>query len=135
MEVGHCSSAMLVGWILQIKSSLVHIPQLALALHFFKLVLKSNKCWVRSVWLEWAILCTLGNHSKPVAAIILPKSSTLLGKGVEIVHFYCEIIFGQLVRQVRLIDIWRFLSGHTAQQSNMYGMIPCLNWLFSLDLS
>ena len=47
-------------------------------------------------WL--AIYFTLGNFSKPVALIILPKSPTFLGnfcKGVEIFHFSSEIIFGQ----------------------------------------
>ena len=45
------------------------------------------------------------------AATILPKLPTLLGnfcKGVKIIHFSSEIIFGQL-----FIEIWRFLSGHT----------------------
>ena len=44
--------------------------------------------------------CTLGNHSKLVATIILPKSPTLLGKfckGVKIIHFSSEFIFGQLL--------------------------------------
>ena len=43
---------------------------------------------------------TLGNHSKPVATIILPKLPTLLNnfcKVVKIIHFSCEIIFGQLL--------------------------------------
>ena len=42
----------------------------------------------------------LGNHSKPVATIILPKSPKLLGNfctGVKIIHFFSEIIFGQLL--------------------------------------
>ena len=49
---------------------------------------------------DWAIFCTLGNHSKPVARIILPKLHTLLCdfcKGVKIIHFSREIIFGQLL--------------------------------------
>ena len=42
----------------------------------------------------------LGNHSKPVATIILPKLPTLLCnfcKGVKIIQFSSEIIFGQLL--------------------------------------
>ena len=42
-----------------------------------------------------------GNHSKPVATIILPKLHTLLGnfcKGVKIIHFSSEINFGQLLK-------------------------------------
>ena len=52
--------------------------------------------------------CTLGNNSKPVATIILPKLPTLLGnfcKGVKIIHFSSEIIFGQLYRHL-VIFIW-----------------------------
>ena len=52
------------------------------------------------VWPDWTIFGTLGNHSKPVATIILPKLPTLLGnfcKGVKIIHFPSEIIFGQLL--------------------------------------
>ena len=54
----------------------------------------------QSVWPELAIFCTLGNHSKPVATLILPKSLTFLGNfclGVKIYHFASEIIFGQLL--------------------------------------
>ena len=52
------------------------------------------------VWPDYAIFCTLGNHLKAVAIIILPKSPTLLAnfrKGAKIIHFSSEIIFGQLL--------------------------------------
>ena len=52
-----------------------------------------------------AVYLTLGNFSKPLATINLPKSPTFSGNfctGVKIYHFSSEIIFGQL-------DIWRFL--------------------------
>ena len=52
------------------------------------------------MWPDWAIFCTLGNHSKQGANIILPKLPTLLGnfcKGVKTIHFSIEIIFGQLL--------------------------------------
>ena len=45
--------------------------------------------------------CTLDDHSKLVATIILPKWPTLLGnfcKGFKNFHFSCEIIFGQLLK-------------------------------------
>ena len=45
--------------------------------------------------------CTLGNFSKPLATIHLPKSLTFLGnfcKGIKIYHFSSEIIFGQLLQ-------------------------------------
>ena len=53
-----------------------------------------------SVWPDWAIYWTLGNFSKPVATISLPKSLTFLGnicKGVTIFNFCSEIIFGQFL--------------------------------------
>ena len=53
-----------------------------------------------SVGPDWAIYWTLGNFSKPLATIYLPKSPTFLGnfcKGVKIYHFSSEIIFGQLL--------------------------------------
>ena len=41
-----------------------------------------------------------GQLLRPLATINLPKSLTFLGnfcKGVKIIHFSCEIIFGQLL--------------------------------------
>ena len=64
----------------------------------------------RTVWPDWAIYCTLGNFSQPVATIILPKSPTFLGnfcKGVKIFLFSSKIIFGQLYRHLATF------SGHT----------------------
>ena len=53
---------------------------------------KKQKCRLRPppVWPDWAIYCTLGNFSKPLAAINLPKSPTFLGnfcKGVKILFY------------------------------------------------
>ena len=65
-----------------------------------------------SVWPDWAIYCTLGNFSKPVATIILPKLPTFLGNfcnGVKIFHFSSGIIFVQL-----LLTFGDFYTGHTA---------------------
>ena len=70
---------------------------------FFK---QNNDFWTnlscsRTVWPDWAIYCTLGNFSKPVATIIVPKLSTfraIFCKGVNISHFSNEIIFGQLLQ-------------------------------------
>ena len=48
----------------------------------------------------WRFFCTLGNYSKLVATIILSKLLTLLGnfcKGVKIINFSSEFIFGQLL--------------------------------------
>ena len=51
---------------------------------------------IRPVWPDWAIFCTLGNHSKPVATIILPKLPTLLvnfRKGAKLFIFLVMSIF------------------------------------------
>ena len=64
-----------------------------------------------AVWADWAIYCTLGNFSKPVATIILSKWPTFLGnfwKGVKIFHFSSEIILGNFHW-----CIWRLFTGHT----------------------
>ena len=52
--------------------------------------------------------CTLGNHSKLVATIILSKSPTLVGnfcKGVKIIHFPIEIIFGNFYRHLAIFHL------------------------------
>ena len=53
-----------------------------------------------AVWPDWAIYGILGNFSKPLAALNLPKSLTFLVnlcKGVKLFNFSSEIIFGQLL--------------------------------------
>ena len=50
---------------------------------------------------DWAIYWTLGNFSKPLATINLPKSPRFLDsfcKGVKNFNFSGEIIFGQLLQ-------------------------------------
>ena len=54
----------------------------------------------QAVWPDLAIIWTLGKFIKPLATMKLPKSPRFLGnfcKGVKIVHFSSEIIFGQLL--------------------------------------
>ena len=49
---------------------------------------------------DLAIYWTLGNFLKPLAAINLPKSPTVLGNfcvGAKIFNFSSEIIFGKLL--------------------------------------
>ena len=56
---------------------------------------------IGAVWPDWAIYWTLGNLIKPLEAINLPKSPTILGnfcKGVKINHFSCEVILGNFYR-------------------------------------
>ena len=67
------------------------------------------------VWRDWAIYWTLGNFSKPLVTINLPKSLTFLGKfckDVKIFNFSNEIIFGQLLY---FIDIWRLFTDNTVR--------------------
>ena len=52
------------------------------------------------VWPDWAIYWALGNFLKPLATINVPKSPPFIGifyKGVEIIPFSSETIFGQLL--------------------------------------
>ena len=73
--------------------------------HFYR-----PKHLILTVWPDWAIFCTLGNHSKHLTTIILPKSPTFLVnfcKGVKIIHFYSEIILGNFYRRLAIF------IGHT----------------------
>ena len=59
------------------------------------------------------VFCTLGNHSKLVVTIILPKSPTLLDnfcKDVKIIHLSSEIILGQLLFHLAIF-IWSHWRG------------------------
>ena len=59
-----------------------------------------DESWLKPVWQDWAIYYTLGNHSKHLATINLPKSPTFLSnfcKGVKIIVISGEIIFEQLL--------------------------------------
>ena len=87
-----------------------------------KAELENIKWRKRPVWPDWAIFWTLGNFSKPLATINLPKSPTFLGnfcKGVKIYHFWATFI-----------DIWRFFSGHTGKDPNMPFKLSRLNRLW-----
>ena len=53
------------------------------------------------LWPDWAIYLNLGMFSKPLATINLSKSRSFLGnfcKGVKIINFTSETIFGQLLK-------------------------------------
>ena len=54
----------------------------------------SSRMW--TVWPDWAIYCTFGNFSKPIA-INCPHFWSFLGKCVKMFIFCWEIIFGQLL--------------------------------------
>ena len=51
----------------------------------------------RWVWLDWAIYCTLGDFSKPVTKIILPKLPINFAKVSKIFQYSSDIILGQLL--------------------------------------
>ena len=80
------------------------------------------------MWPDWAIFCTLGNNSKPVATIILTKLPTLLVnfcKGAKIIHFCSEIILGQL--------LWTFGNFYLVTLSITNGShLPFINDTLSL---
>ena len=83
-----------------------------------------------AVWPDWSIYCTLGNFSKPLATIILPKSPTFF------VHFYNEIIFGQLLKWnhfwATFIDIWWFLTGHTGNTFVRFKSLLLTDFIFKM---
>ena len=68
-------------------------------------------CW-RPVWPDWAIYWTLGNFLQRLATNNLPKSPTFLGIFVKLSK---SIIFLVKYFWATFIDIWRFFSGHTAE--------------------
>ena len=77
-------------------SALGHLKQNKLSLPLSVALLSP---WV-PVRPDLAIYWTLGNFVKPLATIKLPQSPTFLGnfcKGVKIIHFSSETIFGQLL--------------------------------------
>ena len=64
------------------------------------------KCGLVAVWPDWAIFCTLGNHSKLVATIILSKSPTLLGNFCKgLVKFLVNSYLGNFYRHWAIF-IW-----------------------------
>ena len=77
-----------------------------------------------SLWPDWVIYWTLGDFSKPIPTINLPKSPTFLSffcKFVKILNFSSEIIFWET-----FIDIWQFFTGHTVN----YTIIGCIFYTF-----
>ena len=92
-----------------------------------------------TVWPDWAIYCTLGNFSKPLATINLPKSPTFLGnfcEGVKIIHFSCEIILGNFYRHLAIF-IWSHWSSNKVQskifQSNSTSIFVLILLIFFTD--
>ena len=66
----------------------------------FRIYSQHQQLSIRVSVTKLVIYWTLGNFSKPLATINLPKFPTFLGnfcKGVKILNFSSEIIFGQLL--------------------------------------
>ena len=74
-----------------------------------------QKCWLAPVWPDWAIYWTLGNFSKLLAKISLPKSPKFFGKfckGLKIFNFLVKSFLGNFYRYF----IWRLFTGHTVRK-------------------
>ena len=97
-------------------------PSLALRPVYKKAI--DKKRTEHPVWPDWAIYCTLGNFSKPVATIILPKSPTFLGnfcKVFEIFQVASEVIFGQLLQTFGIflmVTLWTSPSRVSSSSSS-----------------
>ena len=76
----------------------------------FCLINTQQVCHTHTVWPYWAIFWTLGNFSKPVGTISLPKSSTFFGIFVKVSK---SIIFEWNHFWATLKDIWWLFTGHT----------------------
>ena len=109
------------------------------------------------MWPDWAIYWTLGNFSKPLATINLPKSPTFIGnfcKGVKIFNFSIEIIFGQLLQKfgnILLVTLMKRLKydlkmGHsrplflyfrlfnTVDSKPLFNIKVANDWIWTVDL-
>ena len=77
-----------------------------------------------AVWADWAIYCTLGNFSKPVATIFLLRSPTFFGnffvKGVKIFRFSSEIILGNFYRHLTIFYWSRWSEESTNDKSRRW---------------
>ena len=77
-------------------------------MHYLQSITCVGSFKLQAVWPDWAIFWTLGNFSKHLATINLPKSPTFLGnscKGVKIYHFSNEIIFEQHLQAFLLVTL------------------------------
>ena len=109
----HCNFCKIVdlSWPSHLKES-IHQPkyETIVSLRKHGLWTEKLKCWTSAVLPDWAIYCSLGNHSKPLATMNLPKSPKFIGnfcKGVKIIHFSCEIILGNFYKHLAI-----FISSH-----------------------
>ena len=71
--------------------------------HISRILLSNLARDSHPVWPKWVIYWTLGNFSKPVATISLPKSPTFLGnfgKDVKIFSFLVKSLLGNFYRHL-----------------------------------
>ena len=69
-----------------------------------------------AVWPDWAIFYTLGNFSKPVATIILPKLPTLLGNFVKVSIYFIFLVKSFLAT---FKDFWWLFTGHAVSMTGL----------------
>ena len=112
----------LIGWILEYKP-VKHEVRLSVILLLTTVQSKWSSCQ-GAVWPDWAIYWTLGNFSKSLATINLPKSLAFLGnfcKGVKIFNFTSKINFGHILQTSGnhlLVTLWTKSHGSS------------INWFF-----
>ena len=81
---------MIETWIESIKFNFLSKFELSKSTFIFLLMGKVNNPFAKAIrwwypmWPDWVIYCTLGNFSKPVVTIILPKLPTFLGIFVKV---------------------------------------------------
>ena len=109
-------------------------------------VVKISKHNLRSVWPYLAIYRTLGNFSKPLTLINVPKSPTFLGnfwKGGKIFMFLVKSFLGNFNRHLATF-YWSHCQGPTyvgtfycslyITHANSYKCIPMLSHLLILPM-
>ena len=101
--------------------------------------LNINWCWLSAVWPDWTIYCTLGNLSKPVTPIILPKLPRFFGIFVKLSKSVIFLVKSFLGNFYRHLVTFYWLSGARVNVLNKFlrvsEWIPCTcNWEEMRDL-
>ena len=79
--------------------------------------LKSGLECLQAVWPDWAIYCTLGNFSKPVATAILPKLPTFFVKLSKSYIFIVKSFWAAF------IEFGRLFTGHAGLSPVIFDML------------
>ena len=89
------------------------------------------------MWPDWTIYWTLGNFSKSVATISLPKSPTFLGnfcKGVKILIFCGRRIFGQLLQTFGDFLLVTLFANTVVTKHGLFSPLPGSTWRCSFRI-